>query len=88
MKSVKMWIVTGKVWKTEGGNRWVKYEKRTVLVTAESFADAYDVALEALMYNWSSQPCESEIVSLRPFSALGDGDHTKVIVPDLQEDPA
>lgn len=68
MRRTKLWLVKGKVWKKDGGNRWATFETREVVIAIDDFADAYHVAEEALLLNYSTSVThEAEATSIQPF---------------------
>jgi hypothetical protein len=84
MIRTKLWFIRGKVWKKDGGNEWAKFDLREVVLAVDTFAGAYDIAKEALLHNWSSQPHEVAIISIEPFRDATKREQIQIVYPEYE----
>jgi hypothetical protein len=84
MIRTRLWIVKGKVWKKDDGNRWAKFDVREVVIAVDSFAGAYDLATEALLHNYSAHPHEAEPISIQPFVRVQDREQVEIVYPEYE----
>lgn len=72
--SLLLWTVDGKIRreanpKNPNHHHPGQWEQRTVVLAAKDFGTAHELAVPALLHNWSQFPHEAELYAVRPATA-------------------